>query len=152
MSGTPTSAVTWTAMSDGRPARFVVVGVVNTAIDFVVLFLLTSLGMGMFLANVISTSIAFTFSFIANRSFTFRSGGDVKSQMVKFVAVTLMGLWLLQPAVIWLVTTVAGGLMPAAVSLLLGKGCATVVSMLWNYVLYARFVFPPSAESAEVRE
>ena len=136
-------------MRDGRPARFVIVGVLNTAIDFALLFLLTSAGMGVFLANVISTSVAFGFSFLANRSFTFRSDGDARVQIVKFSVVTLAGLWLLQPAVIWAITMLIGGLLPAPLTLLVGKVGATVVSMAWNYVLYARFVFPPPADRSE---
>lgn len=136
-------------MRDGRPARFVVVGVLNTAIDFAILFLLTWLGMAVFFANVISTSIALGFSFVANRSFTFQSGGDAKAQIVKFLIVTLAGLWLLQPAVIWVVSTLLDDLLPSALVLLIGKGCATVVSMTWNYLLYSRLVFPPTVDSTE---
>lgn len=132
--------------------RFVIVGVLNTAIDFVILFLLTAVGMPVFFANVISTSVAFGFSFFANRSFTFRSGGDARVQIVKFTIVTLVGLWLLQPVVIWAVSAVIGSLFPAQIVLLIGKACATVVSMFWNYLLYARFVFPPAADHPEVME
>lgn len=131
-------------MRDGRPARFVVVGVLNTAIDVALLLLLTTLGLPMVLANVISTSVAFGFSFLANRSFTFRSDGDARVQILKFACVTLFGLWVLQPIIIWAVSSLAAGLMPPAAALLIGKGVATVVSMLWNYLLYARFVFPPT--------
>ncbi|WP_309065064.1 GtrA family protein [Microbacterium sp.] len=139
-------------MGDSRPVRFIVVGVLNTAIDFGILLLLTSLGMGMFLANVISTSTAFGFSFVANRSFTFRSSGDARVQIVKFAAVTLVGLWLLQPLVIWGTMLLVSGVASQSLALLLGKACATVVSMLWNYILYARYVFVPVADSREVRE
>jgi len=139
-------------MSDRRPVRFVVVGILNTAIDFAILFLLTSLGTPLFIANVISTSIAFAFSFFANRSYTFRAGGDARTQLVKFAAVTLFGLWILQPMVIWAVTALIGGFVDTPLALLIGKGCATVVSMLWNYVLYARFVFPPAPDVQEVVE
>lgn len=136
-------------MTDGRGLRFIVVGVLNTAIDFAVLFLLTHFGLGVFLANMISTSIALGFSFIVNRSYTFRSQGNPVSQIVKFLAVTLFGLWLLQPAIIWTVTAVIDGLLAESVALLVGKGCATVASMLWNYFMYARFVFPSVSESVE---
>ncbi|REJ08937.1 GtrA family protein [Microbacterium bovistercoris] len=139
-------------MSDRRPLRFVIVGVLNTAVDFVLLFLLTALGMPVFFANIISTSVAFGFSFFANRSFTFRSGGDARVQIVKFTIVTLVSLWLLQPAVIWAVSAIIGNLFSDEVVLLIGKACATVVSMTWNYLLYARFVFPPAADHTEVME
>jgi putative flippase GtrA len=57
--------------------RFALVGGINTAIDFGILFLLTSFGLNKFVANFISTSVAFIFSFFANRSFTFKSTGSI---------------------------------------------------------------------------
>lgn len=139
-------------MAEDRRARFIIVGLANTALDFAILFLLTSFDMPVFLANVISTGVAFIFSFVANRSFTFRADGDARKQILKFAVVTLVGLWLLQPAVIWALTALLAEAITQPLALLIGKAGATVVSMLWNYILYARFVFPPAARSAEVLE
>jgi putative flippase GtrA len=124
----------------GRLLRFALVGFVNTAVDFVILFALTALGMQVFFANVISTSAALGLSFVLNRNFTFRSGGERRRQIVLFFAVTLVGLWILQPLVIAGVQL----LLPFddQLSLLIGKVCATVVSLTWNYLLYSRLVFP----------
>lgn len=124
----------------GRLLRFALVGFVNTAVDFVILFALTGLGMQVLWANVISTSAALGLSFVLNRNFTFRSGGDRRRQIVLFFVVTLIGLWVLQPLVIAGVQF----LLPVhdQLSLLIGKACATAVSLTWNYILYARLVFP----------
>jgi putative flippase GtrA len=120
--------------------RFALVGGINTAIDFGILFLLTSFGLNKFVANFISTSVAFIFSFFANRSFTFKSTGSIKKQVLPFLLVTLSGLWLLQPALIWLVSLPLQEL-NETVSLLIAKLVATIGSLVWNYVLYSRFVF-----------
>jgi putative flippase GtrA len=102
--------------------------------------LLTSFGLNKFVANFISTSVAFIFSFFANRSFTFKSTGSIKKQVLPFLLVTLSGLWLLQPALIWLVSLPLQEL-NETVSLLIAKLVATIGSLVWNYVLYSRFVF-----------
>lgn len=146
------TAVTPLAMTESRGVRFIVVGLLNTSIDFAILFLLTQFGMGVFFANMISTSVALAFSFIANRSITFRAGGDPRGQIVKFAVVTLIALWLVQPAIITAVSVLLAGHMSESLVLLVGKGCATIVSMIWNYFLYAWFVFPPAADSREVHE
>ena len=85
--------------------RFLLVGGTNTLIDFGLLFLLTALGLNKLVANIISTGIAFIFSFFANRQFTFKdSSKNVKRQFIAFAAVTLSGLWILQPIIILIVT------------------------------------------------
>ncbi len=124
----------------GDKIRFVLVGGTNTAIDFGLLFLLHSLGLNKYVANIISTSVAFVFSFFANRSFTFKSTGDAKKQVVPFLLVTLTGLWILQPAIIWFVSLFLGTI-DQNVALLIAKLAATAVTLVWNYTLYSRFVF-----------
>lgn len=54
--------------------RFTIVGGVNTALDFSILFILTMLfNAPKELANFISTFVAFLFSFFANKKYTFKS-------------------------------------------------------------------------------
>lgn len=120
--------------------RFAIVGGTNTAIDFGILFLLHGLGFNKYIANIISTSVAFVFSFFANRSFTFKSKKDARKQAIPFLVVTLTGLWVLQPIVIWMVLLPLQGL-DQNIALFIAKLAATVVSLVWNYVLYSRFVF-----------
>ena len=82
--------------------RYLLIGTINTAIDFGVLFMLTwFISTPKELANIISTTIAFSFSFVANRSFTFRSRtGNVRRQLLLFTLVTLFGLWVIQTIII----------------------------------------------------
>ena len=120
--------------------RYALVGGANTAIDFVLLFILNSAGMNKYIANYISTSIAFLFSFFSNRSFAFKSTGNAKKQFVSFTLVTLFGLWVLQPVVIWLITPLLGSF-DQSVGLFIAKVLATGVSLVWNYLFYSRLVF-----------
>lgn len=122
--------------------RFAFVGGFNTLLDFGLLFVFTNLGFNKYVANYISTSIAFVFSFFANRSFTFKSKGSLRKQIVPFLVVTLIGLWVLQPIVIWFVSQpLEQTALSSEVILLIAKLVATVASLMWNYILYSKFVF-----------
>ncbi|MDH6239099.1 GtrA family protein [Aurantimicrobium minutum] len=124
-----------------KPLRFILVGIANTAIDFIVLLSLTTFGLPLVVANFISTSVALTFSFFANRSFTFGSTGKKRSQAVRFLLVTLVGLWVLQPIVLVLAVPALEGMLSREASIVVAKLIATVVSMVWNYLLYDSLVF-----------
>lgn len=123
--------------------RFALVGGFNTALDFGILFGLTALGVDKIPANYVSTSVSFVFSFFANKTFTFKAkSGNAKREFLSFVIVTLIGLWVLQPLVI----TAASQLLETTslddtITLLIAKLIATVVSLIWNYILYSRVVF-----------
>ncbi len=120
--------------------RFALIGGINTAIDFGILFLLHSLGINKYIANIVSTSIAFVFSFFANRTFTFKSKGSAKKQFIPFLIATLSGLWILQPVIIWAAQKPLDNL-DEALGLFIAKLLATIASLVWNYILYSRFVF-----------
>jgi putative flippase GtrA len=128
--------------------RFGIVGIANTALDFIVLFILVGLGLDKIPANYVSTSIAFVFSFFVNKKFTFKSTtGNVKKQFAVFLIVTIIGLWVIQPLVItgvsWLLATTAWS---APVVLFVAKVVATVASLIWNYLFYSRLVFKKAPE------
>ncbi len=131
-----------------KPLTFAVIGVVNTALDFGLLFALKSLGLPAVAANTISTSIAFIFSFIMNRKYTFKSSGqNVKRELLLFITVTLFGLWVLQNIVIWLLTPALAGFgLAENTAVLVAKLFATAVSLAWNYVMYDRVVFKKSTD------
>jgi putative flippase GtrA len=123
--------------------RFGTVGVVNTLIDFSVLFFLKWLGIPIFVANIGSTTTAFCFSFFANKKYTFKSiGGNVKREVILFVIITLFGLWVLQTGVIFLVTqALLSVVMSDDLRVFIAKILAIIVSLIWNYTLYSRVVF-----------
>lgn len=125
--------------------RFAAVGVLNTAVDFVILFsLVTLLGVPSLMANVVSTSAALAVSYLLNKKAVFgNTDAHNPRQMLLFVAVTLSGLWILQGLIIWNVTNVAGAwlALSAGVTLLVAKAIATLFSLTWNYLWYSRVVF-----------
>ena len=132
--------------------RFAIVGGVNTALDFSILFTLTMfIGIPKELANFISTSVSFLFSFFANKKYTFKSTSkNLKRQFLLFTIVTLFGLWVIQTIIITAITPVFTNLgvnKPAA--LLISKLIATAASLIWNYTLYSRVVFKKSKNSSD---
>jgi putative flippase GtrA len=126
-----------------QKTRFIAVGGINTILDFGILFLLKSFGLPAISANIISTSVAFCFSFFANKKYTFKTNStNIKREIVLFVIVTLFGLWVLQTVVIKLVTYLFSGIdIPETTVLFIAKLLATIVSLTWNYTLYSRVVF-----------
>ncbi len=132
--------------------RFTIVGSINTALDFSILFILTMLlNVPKELANFISTSVSFLFSFFANKKYTFKSTSkNLKKQFLLFTIVTLFGLWVIQTIIITAITPVFTNLginKPAA--LLISKLIATAASLIWNYTLYSRVVFKKSKNSSD---
>ncbi len=128
--------------------RFAIVGGANTALDFALLFIFVALGLNSIAANYISTSIAFVFSFFVNKSFTFKSkGGNVKKQFGLFLLISIIALWVIQPLIILAVTFLLAPFgWNESLVLLIAKLIATVASLIWNYILYARFVFKKTEE------
>lgn len=123
--------------------RFAIVGSANTVIDFGLLFGLVFLGLDKIPANFISTGTAFVFSYFFNKSYTFKSTDKAsKRQFALFLIITIVGLWVLQPIVIYFVSIALGGLgIQSALVLLIAKLLATAVTLVWNYILYKKYVF-----------
>lgn len=131
------------ASKHAQKLRFGVVGAANTVLDFALLFLFVSFGFNSVVANYFSTGIAFIVSFFVNKSYTFKSkGGNVKKQFTLFILVTMVGLWIIQPILIYIVTNLLTGVsLSDNVILFIAKLIATVGSLVWNYTFYSRLVF-----------
>ena len=123
--------------------RYGIVGFINTAIDFGLLFTLKSLGFPVELANVCSTGTAFVVSFFMNKKYAFKTTDtNVVREMILFVIVTLFGLWVLQSIVINLTLPFTTQVLHNPnLALLASKLMATGVSLVWNYLMYSRVVF-----------
>ena len=127
----------------GDKLRFIIVGGANTALDFILLFLFVNLGINKIGANYLSTGASLIFSFFANKSFTFKNKSDnAKKQFGIFLLVTVAGLCVIQPIIIWLVSSALESYISnQSILLFVAKLIATVASLIWNYLLYSRLVF-----------
>jgi len=123
--------------------RFGLVGGMNTSIDFVILFTLVAFGIPAIVSNFISTSVALVFSFFANKTFTFKgTGKSTRRHFAYFLIITLFGLWVIQPVIIEGIKFLIGPWFTNKYSvLLIGKLFATCATLVWNYLLYRKFVF-----------
>lgn len=123
--------------------RFLTTGVFITLIDFASYAVFLQLQLGPTEANYCSTSIALLSSFFVNKNFTFRSENNNRvRRFVLFVVVTLIGIWAIQPLVIWLVLPLTSSIFDNRfASPIMAKVVATVFSTIWNYFLYKTVVF-----------
>ncbi|MGI9028320.1 MAG: GtrA family protein [Candidatus Saccharimonadales bacterium] len=128
-----------------RLPAFFVIGLFNTSLDIIIYLLLLKAGLTIVLANIISTSITLAISYRLNKRFTFKDRQAGHTSLIKFLIITLTGLWLLQPiaiyGVLWLLNTQT--IVSSLFYNLISKLAATSVSMVWNFVLYEKIVFKP---------
>jgi putative flippase GtrA len=121
--------------------RFFSVGVLNTSLDIGIYSLLHSAGMAIVVANFISTSCGLACSFYLNGRFTFRASVSWR-HAIPFLIVNFLGLWALQPAIIHVVQPMTVGLSDSSIiQTVLPKFISVAILLVWNYVLYTRWVF-----------
>ena len=133
-------------LKNSQEFRFAAIGGLNTILDFVILFGLTSLGISSLIANVFSTGITFINSFGLNKKITFKSVSKSKRElaleMALFIIVTLFGLWVIQGVIIFLTLPFFESILKnPKISLLTSKLIATIFSLIWNFILYKKVVF-----------
>ncbi len=141
------------------------VGVFNTGFDFGVLNALVFVfGFSDITANIISGTLAAAVSFFLNHSFVFKASGQGKlRKFIIFITITMVGLYGLQNLIIYALShhfttpsswcfDLLNWLSPGTfnqdfVRLNFAKMIATLASLTWNYVLYAKFVFKQDSSS-----
>lgn len=130
--------------------RFVLVGCINTSVDFGLLFVLVNLIlMPAIFANIISTTVALCVSYLLNKKAVFGADATNAKQIVLFVVVTLAGLWILQGGIIALLAPVLQPVAGDSGGLLGAKLIATLFSLTWNYLWYSRVVFRKDGRDKE---
>jgi putative flippase GtrA len=152
---------------DFRVARFIAVGVTNTAVDFIILNVLAfAFGLNKIVANSISVSIAMLVSYLLNHHFVFRyKGSDYAKKLMLFITITAFGLFVVQNSLIFIlvhwftypanlgITIIHGiglkDLSSAFITLNFAKAFATGVTMIWNYIMYKNFVFNEKQETSK---
>ena len=130
---------------NSQKIRFGFVGILNTLVDISTFSLLSWLSVGILAANFVSTSCGMATSYGLNRSFTFRSSSkNIKKEIIQFLAITVTGLWAIQPLIIYATTAPTRNLLgwlPPIFVILIPKVCAVTVALVWNYNFYNRVVF-----------
>ena len=133
-------------------SKFAVVGLLNTAIDFAILNILTLItgitqGGGVFVINTVAFTVATVNSYYFNKHWTFRDQDkkEEKRKFLQFIAISVIGAAINGGVVVLITTSVS----PIFASLGLAdqwwvniaKIFATGVSLIWNFVGYKFIVF-----------
>lgn len=123
----------------GQFLRFGVVGVVATAIDYLVLMLLSQVvGWDPVPSSAISFSVSLVFNYLASMRFVFsrREGLSRRREFVIFAVLSLIGLFL-NSAIMWAGTGLAGD---GALAVTASKVVATAVVSVWNFASRKRLL------------
>lgn len=128
-----------------RKTKFIVVGLVNTTLDFGIFNLLTSLaGFNAVLANLISFSCGFVCSYFLNRNWTFKEtkSANQTAEFLKFLTSNLVAL-LINTVAVWIAIRCLETAFDLDLWLYsaLAKIIATLFSLVLNYTLLSRWVF-----------
>jgi putative flippase GtrA len=140
--------------------KFIIVGVINTGIDFLVLNVemkitgITS-GGAIFVLNAISFSVATVNSYFLNKFWTFqdKDGAHETAKFSQFMAVSVVGV-VINSSIVYLVTSFLSPFLGigAILAFLSGKNinqfwanfaklAATGISLIWNFIGYKLWVF-----------
>ena len=116
--------------------KFGIVGVMNTAVDFLVYTLLVSVfGWGLYISQVISYSCGMLNSYVINRKWTFSTeNGFFSWELVRFVLLNL-SMMLLGMAIIWFCTQ------HLLLHKLVAKLISTVLVLIVNFLVSNFWVF-----------
>lgn len=121
--------------------RYGAVSTLSTSLDLGLYAALTALDLPPIIANFPATALGFAVSFFINRSYTFDSTNqNVTRQIILFTIVTLFGLWVIQPAIIYVFEHIYQDTITWTITII-AKLIAMPVTMLYNYLLYSRVVF-----------
>jgi putative flippase GtrA len=125
---------------------FVIVGLLNTVVDFTVLNLLvilTHYSSGLWLIGFTCMGFlaAVINSYLLNGRLTFRgqtSGSSYK--FIRFIAVNAVGM-VINSVIVWFVVLLIGNRLPVLVAINVSKILAISCSFSWNYFAIKRWVF-----------
>lgn len=144
-------------MLASRFIRFLIIGASNAALHFAVLNICFSVfGLNQITSSIVATIFAISYSFVLNKNFVFRSSAAVRSEVVSFVIVTVIGVLILHNlvyvGVIYLLDhqiaitdivekTLNYRFSKDSIEINIATVFGAVVALLWNYNGYKRFVF-----------
>jgi putative flippase GtrA len=131
---------------------FSLIGVFNTLFDIALYTVLRTVAHQSFItANVISVSAALIGSYFLNSRLTFQGKKWTAWSFIGFVAVTLVGLWVIQTAAIYVISRLLVplpehvwhhlGRFESVSKIFVPKLLATGVSFIWNYLWYNKVIF-----------
>ncbi len=133
-----------------RFIRFACAGAVNTGVSFAVLNLMFyGFHLGKLLSMALATAVAIMVSYLLNHRFVFQLTHHSRARFVRFVLVSVVGVFAVQNSIYALSTWLLNGHVGNFAAINVSNGVASIVVSLWNYHGYRLVVFrhPPKAKS-----
>ncbi len=149
-------------------AKFGLVGISNTLIDYTLFIGITTLFQiplsSSYLVKYFSGSVAMINSFYWNRRWVFKSKAGIGQSGIRFLVATLVAIWAIHPSMVWLFSATAGGqaigrfwfnladvlgivnLAPGALTedfviRTFAFGMGVIGGAIWNFTLYKLWAF-----------
>ena len=116
--------------------RFLVSGGLAAIVEYAV-FLLLQLFLGnhlLFIAQTISFLCGFVTSFTLNKKWVFKSGGNVRGELMRYATLAAVNL-VLTNVVIWLLVN------DLHISAWIAKIAVMAMVVAWNYIIYKKIIF-----------
>jgi putative flippase GtrA len=152
-----------------RAVRFTLSGAVNTAVNFTILnAAFYSLHLSKFVSIIIATACAIGVSFMLNRNYVFRDKDRPVKKLPRFVAVSVLGVFIIQNSVYGLCVLLLHNhefgvidaiqqlssvhLSSSFVDINFSNAIASFAVLFWNYNGYKLFVFNGKRQGNEVIE
>lgn len=128
-------------------AKFILVGILNTSIDFGVLNILIFIfkiygGLGIIVINSISFTLAVINSYLWNKYWTFESEKRIAGkEFFQFLFISIIGLLINDSIVYFLTTFIPPSGLNLAIWANIAKISATLIQLIWNFLGYKLIVF-----------
>ncbi|WP_342985692.1 GtrA family protein [Clostridium saudiense] len=118
-----------------RFVKFGLVGVLNTAINWIIFILLNSLGIYYIISNIIAYTLSTINSYMWNSKWVFKyEGKNIKETTFKFIILNVIGL-ILNTCILYVLVDILG------LSKIIGLIIATAIVMVLNYFINKLWVF-----------
>lgn len=118
-----------------RFVKFGLVGVLNTAINWIIFILLNSLGIYYIISNIIAYTLYTINSYMWNSKWVFKyEGKNIKETTFKFIILNVIGL-ILNTCILYVLVDILG------LSKIIGLIIATAIVMVLNYFINKLWVF-----------
>lgn len=132
-----------------RFTRFALAGAINTVTSFAVLNLMFyGFHLGKLASIIVATACAITVSYMLNSRFVFQTAHHSHERFVRFVLVSIFGVFLIQNSVYALCVFLLGDRVGSFAAINASNAVGSLTVSLWNYHGYRLAVFnqPPTRE------
>ncbi len=131
--------------NDDYLRRFLIIGLLNTALDFLLFFIFADLlSIYPVISSIFSTGIVMCLSFYLNHNFVFKSKKNKKNTFIQFFIVSIFNVWIVQSVIIYLSLQIFKNFIffldHSWTLNMFSKLCGISFSFVLNFLMY-RYIF-----------